>query len=217
MEIIVEGKAEEYFTPDEAILNINFTTKGYSYEEVLREGIKNVQRFVEKIVLKNNFRKEEMKTRNFVIREDTKYNKVTGEYDPDGYSFNQTASLKFDYNKELIANMIILLSKLDNAPNCQISFGIKDENDCRKSLLASAYQDALKKARDIADAAGKKLKDCEKVDFKPFSTDFISQAMLSTRLFEEEDCYEATDNFMNTFTPEDIKLEESLYCLWIAE
>ena len=56
MEIIVQGKGIEYFTPNEVILNINFTTKGYTYEEVLREGTKNVQLFVEELLIKNNFR-----------------------------------------------------------------------------------------------------------------------------------------------------------------
>ena len=38
MEIIVQGKGTEFFTPNEVILNIGFHTKGQSYEEVLSEG-----------------------------------------------------------------------------------------------------------------------------------------------------------------------------------
>ena len=52
LEIIVQGKGVEYFTPNEVIVSIHFTTKGYSYEEVLKEGTKNVMVFVEEILLK---------------------------------------------------------------------------------------------------------------------------------------------------------------------
>ena len=37
MEIIVQGKGTEYYTPDEVILNINFSTKGKTYEEALKK------------------------------------------------------------------------------------------------------------------------------------------------------------------------------------
>ena len=50
MEIIVQRKGTEYFTPDETILNINFYTKGQSYEEALKEGVKNVENFVNEIL-----------------------------------------------------------------------------------------------------------------------------------------------------------------------
>lgn len=218
MEIIVQGKGVEYFTPNEVTLSINFTTKGYTYEEVLRKGTENVQLFVEELIIKNNFKKEDMKTRNFVIREDTKYNKITGQYDPDGYSFNQMASLKFDYNKELMANMMVSISKLNNAPMCQISFGIKDEKECRRNILAIAYKDAEDQAKAIAEASGKTLKYCQKVDFKPFITDYVSQARIgSDMMYAEKACYGAAQTIVNTFTPEDIELSETLYCLWIAE
>lgn len=218
MEIIVQGKGVEYFTPNEVTLSINFTTKGYTYEEVLRKGTESVQLFVEELIIKNNFKKEDMKTRNFVIREDTKYNKITGQYDPDGYSFNQMASLKFDYNKELMANMMVSISKLNNAPMCQISFGIKDEKECRRNILAIAYKDAEDQAKAIAEASGKTLKYCQKVDFKPFTTDYVSQARIgSDMMYAEKACYGAAQTIVNTFTPEDIELSETLYCLWIAE
>ena len=76
MEIIVQGKGTEYFTSDEAILNINFYIKGQSYEEVLTEGVKNVEIFVNEVLLRNVFNKDEMKTRSYIIREDRKYNEI---------------------------------------------------------------------------------------------------------------------------------------------
>ena len=92
MEIIVQGKGTEFFTPNEVILNIRFNTKGQSYEEVLSEGVKNVQKFVNELLLQNGFTTDDMKTRNFVVREDQKYDEATRTYLLDGFSFNQNAT-----------------------------------------------------------------------------------------------------------------------------
>ena len=218
MEIIVEGKSIQYFIPNEVIFTIEFTTKGNTYEEVFSEGVRNVQLFIDEVLLKNHFRKEDMKTRNYVVKEDTKYNEITRQYDHDGYSFHQIASLKFDYSQELMANMMVSISKMANPPMYQIRFGLKDEKECRRQILASAYQDALEQAQAIANASLKTLKYCQRVDFKPFTTDYISQSMLGSNMLYNEKAYTgATEAIINTFTPEDIELCETLYCLWIAE
>ncbi len=218
MEIIVQGKGMECFTPDEVVLNITFNTKGQSYEEVLSNGVKNVQKFVNELLLRNGFVIDDMKTRNFVVREDKKYNEATRTYIFDGFSFNQSATLKFDYNKERMAKIIEELSKLENAPSCQINFGVKDVKACKRKILKKAYQEAELQAQAIAEAAGKSLRQCVKIDFKPFTTNYVSlSAIDSNVMYAKEARYGVTQAIINTFTPEDIEISETLYCLWIAE
>lgn len=219
MEIIVEGKASSFFTPNEVIINFDFVTKGSSYEEVLEIGTRNVYDFVQNLIIANGFNKDDLKTRNFIIREDRKYNEVTRKYDFDGYSYNQSAVLKFDYNKDLLAYFMEMLSKLANPPKSYVSFGVKNEHDCRKAILAAAYDDAKEQAEAIALAARKELKDCAKVDFKPFTTNYVSRSG-----FEGDMMYAkaavgrgTAEVITNIFTPEDIELTETLYCLWITD
>ena len=180
MEIIVQGKGVKYVSPDEVVMTISFTTKGYSYEEVLNSGTKNVKAFVDSILIPNGFSKEDMKTRNFVIREETKFNNITKNYDFDGYSFNQFTMIKYDYDIDKMAKMMEEISKMENPPKCQVNFGVKDEKECKRSILAVAYKDAEEQAKAIAEAAGKTLKQCAKVDFKPFTTEYVSQTALSS-------------------------------------
>lgn len=218
MEIIVQGKGTEYFTPDEVILDISFKTKGQSYEEALSAGVNNVQKFVNELLLQNGFTTDDMKTRNFVVKEDKKYNEMTRTYIFDGFLFNQKATLKFDYNKERMAKIIEALSKLDNAPSCQINFGVKDAKECKRKILAKAYREAELQAQAIAEAAGKSLKQCVKVDFKPFTTDYVSRSAIDYDMMYAKDTrIGAAPAIINTFTPEDIELSETLYCLWITE
>ena len=218
MEIIVQGKGIEYFTPNEIIISINFYKKGNSYEEVLNSGVMSVQNFVNSVLLNNGFNREDMKTRNFVVREEQKYDNMTRQYSSDGFSFNQIASIKFDYDKEKLANIMEQLSKLDNAPQCHVGFEVKDEKDCRRQVLAKAYKDAELQAQAIADASGKVLKQCAKIDFKPFTTTYASQTNFEgDMMYAKADRIGTATTIMNTFTPEDVELSEILYCLWIAE
>ena len=201
MEIIVQGKGTEYFTPNEIIISINFYKKGSSYEEVLNSGVMSVQKFVNNILLPNNFNKEDMKTRNFVVREEQKYDNMTMKYSSDGFSF-----------------IMEQLSKLVDAPECHVDFGVKDETECKRKILSKAYKDAELQARAIAEASGKTLKQCTKVDFKPFTTSYISSTNFEGDMrYAEASGIGASTAIINTFTPEDIELTETLYCLWIAE
>jgi len=215
MEIIVKGSAEKYFTPDEIILNFNFYVKGYTYEEVLEHGTNNVYNFINEFLIKEGFNKEDLKTRSFLIKEETKYNESTRKYDRDGYSFNQSATLKFDYDKDKLARMMSSLSTLSIYPKCQIDFGVKDEKSVRRSILALAYNDAKEEANAIAKAAGLELDECVKVDFKPFTTEYVSHSHMDSEMMMKTARFGATPDKINAiFTPEDILITETLYTLW---
>lgn len=218
MEIIVEGKGSSYVKPNMVIININFVYKEKNYEDALKMGTRNVQLFIDEVLSSNGFNKEDMKTRSYVIREETKYNSVTGNYDFNGYSFTQSAVLKIDYNIELMANFMNMISKLNNPPFCNVKFGVKDENTERKKILSIAYKDAESQAMAIAEAAGKNLKYCAKVDFKSFTTNYISNSGFeSDKMYAKSSAVSIQETIVNTFTPEDIEISEKLYCLWIAE
>ena len=220
MEIVVEGTGKAFYTPNEVIINIDFSAKSKNYEEVVKEGVKNVDDFIKNILIPNGFSSDEMKTRMFVVREEKKYNEFNRSYDFDGYSYSQTAKIKFDYDLERLSKIMVSISRLAKPPICHINFGLKNEDECRKELLAKAYDDALGHAEAIAKASAKHLKECVKVDFKPLSDNYLSPVsigndlMYSSRIYGEETM--AAD-LTNVFTPEDIELSETLYCLWIAE
>lgn len=218
MEIIVQGRGTEFIKPDQVILSINFYKKGNTYEEVLESGVANVQYFVDELLLKNGFQVEDLKTRSFRITEEFRYDSETRKQIFEGYQFNQSATLKFDYDKELLANMMVAISKLVDAPNININFGVKNEKECRRKVLAKAYDEAKNQAEAIAEAAGKTLTRCAKVDFKPFTTSYRSEGEFGREFMSaEKACIGAARNIVNTFTPEDVVIAETLYCLWIAE
>lgn len=222
MEIIVQGKGESLYTPNQVVFHLNFFVKASTYEDALTRGSNNVLDFIAHILLLNGFAKEDMKTNTFLIKKEQSYNQKKSTYDFVGYSYNQSATIIFEYDKIKLSKLMEEISKMDNPPFYNVEFTIKDLKECKKENLAKAYKDAEEQAEMIAQAAGKKLMNCVKTDFKPFTTDYISRGYDSDTIpSQTEHCIRKQASIAETinevFTPEDVKVKEMLYCLWIAE
>lgn len=219
MDIIVEGKAKRYFKPDLVCININFYTLTETYNEALDKGTKVVEVFVKEVFEKLNFSKEELKTRSFNVREETEYNVETRKHVFKGFSYSQAAKFSFDYDIKRLAEFMEEVSKLENPPRYQISFNIKNMAQAKSLVMADAYAKAEEKAKMIALAAGKKLKDCIKVDFRPFEESVTSNSRMGGEMYEKAMFKQAdiSERIQNTFAPEDVEVTETLYCLWVTE
>ena len=217
MEIITIGKGQELVSPNEVRLNIHFYLKGNTYEEILKKGTLNVLNFINEIMIKNDFMKEDLKTRGYVIREEKKYNEVTKSYEFDYYSFNEYATLKFTYDKVLLMKLMSEIATLENPPMYEINFALSNEKEYQEKVLKEAFNNAKEKAGFIASAAGKKIKECVKVDYKPFNIDYTTRGNLDSEMMYKAASNEILNEVTNAFTPEDILVEETLYTLWMTE
>ena len=168
MDIIVEGIGKKYYTPEEVEVRLDFYTKERSYEKALEQGTKDVEIFIDDILYEMNFTKEDLKTRSFRVYEETRYDYDRKETISLGYAYTQDGTLKFDYSIERMAEFMDRVSKMKNPPKYQLSFNVKDIKQSKKEALSEAYNEAKSKAEAIASAAGKNLKECVKIDFRPF-------------------------------------------------
>ena len=225
MDIMVEGTGIRYYRPDQAEISLNFYTKTGSYESALEEGTRDVQVFIEKVLEQMQFSKEDLKTRNFRVYEEKRFDyekKIEIKY---GFAYTQGATLKFDYDINVVAEFMDRVSKLENPPKYTIAFNVRNEQQSKNEAMAEAYNKAKEKAEAIAKSAGKTLKECIKVDFRPFEERVYSRSTLGSGVFEAETSdfnmkarkMSTQDTITNIFTPEDIEISETLYCLWIAE
>lgn len=215
MDILVEGKGEKSFKPNQIEISFEFRTVAETYDEVLSLGVKNVENYFE--VLKTmKFEKESLKTRSFRVYENRVYDDKTRTYKNEGYAFNQSVKLKFEYNMQRLSSLMEITSKQKNPPTYQIIFNIKDDKKVEREIIALAVEDAKFQAEAIASASGKKLKDCIKISFQPFDEKIESP----TRFGESRAmCKSASvsESIQNVFVPEDVEIEKTIYCLWTAE
>lgn len=229
MDIMVQGEGKKLYKPDELEINLNFYVNDMSYESVLKKGTESVEEFINVVLDELNIDKEKLKTRNFRISRNIRYNYQEKRQIDNGFDFNQNATITMEYNTETISKFMDEVSKLKNAPKYNMNFTIKDKESAKKEVMAEAYNKAQEKAEIIATASGKKLKDCIKVDFRPFAENIYSNSNLSDIDFmlNEESVKGAmperamrkttSEVLQSTFTPEDVEIRETLYCLWITE
>ena len=229
MDIIVEGVGKRFYNPDEVEIKLDFYTRADSYERALESGTKNVQSFINDVLERMNFNKEIMKTRSFRVYEEKQYNYDRKKYINLGYAYMQQANIKINYSMKIIAEFMDMVSKLKNPPKYHLSFNVKDIKGCKDEVLAEAYNKAKEKAETIAKAAGKELKECVKTNFIPFEESVVSRSSLNSQdmYMEKEQSFGASnfdmakktgvqDTIQTIFTPEDIEITETLYCLWIT-
>ena len=229
MDIIVEGVGKKFYTPDEVEINLDFYTRADSYESALESGTKNVEIFINDVLEKMNFNKEIMKTRSFRVYEEKQYDYDKKIYIKLGYAYTQQANIKFDYSMNTIAEFMDMVSKLENPPKYHLVFNVKDIKKCKDEVLAEAYNKAKDKAETIAKAAGKELKECVKTDFRPFEERVVSRSSLNSQdmYMEKEMSMDGAkfgmakrtgvqETIQTIFTPEDIEITETLYCLWVT-
>lgn len=213
MEIIVNGVGVKEYVPDMIRVNIKFECVNLDYNDVLENINKSVYDFINNCLLKNNFVGKDLKTKNFFIRENRKYDENNRKYINDGFICEQETELEFDYSNQKLSDLLTSISKLDNSPFYSIEFFIKNESVYRKEVIKLAYNDAYIKAKAIADASNKNLIDCVRIDFRPMDNICLSETSIG---FTNKDV-SLLSSVGDNFTPKNIKIVENLYCLWNAE
>lgn len=227
MEIIVSGTARKKFKPETIIINLTFSNKENDYNKCLEKGAKMVDEFVKKVLTALDIKKEDMKTTNFNIREQMKY--LSNKRVFDGYMFTQNSHIEIDYDVKKLSKFMDMVSKLDTPPSYRTTFGLKQEDERRTEVIAMAIGFAKDKALAISKASGKELVDLVKVDFRPFSNGIIGNSSINSYdmyTMNEEASFggnlkmcktSGADMIENNFTPEDIEISETLYCLYLAK
>jgi len=227
MEITVEGTAEGYFAPEQISISLVFSIKEQEYGKVLSEGTKSVVSFMDEVLAKIGLKKEDMKTRSFKVLEKTKavkkkeknqYGQYDFEYVPDGFEFTQNATIKFDYDMPKMTSFVEAVSKLKKPPIYTITFEVKNSDEYKNKVLAAAFQNAEIKARSIAAAAGLNNVECLKTSFMPFEEKLSSNTRFASKeMILCNDSDGISENICKTFTPEDVYISETLYCLFVAK
>ena len=225
MEIMVKGEAKKSYKPEEVVFSITFSNKEKTYEKCLEEGAKMVDDFVNQVMVKLGINKEDLKTERFYVNESTIWVSEKNKRVFDGYVFNQISKLKFDYDVKLFTQFMQEVSKLKLPPSYRASFSLKEQDMRKNEVIAEAVKYARVKAEAISKAAGKELFDLARVDFQPFGTIFSPTSFSDSDMdfgMVYKECSNArkastAEVLEKNFNPEDIVINESVYCMFIAK
>ena len=155
MNIIVQGEGKKFYKPNEVEISINFFANDKDYEKVFEKGTKSVEDFIQNVLIVLNICKDKLKTRNFRILQNIKYDYKNNQEIENGFDYNQSATLKLDYNMEIISEFMKRVTKLENPPKYNMTFNIKEKEDAKKAVIVEAFVKAKEKAEIIAITSGK--------------------------------------------------------------
>lgn len=175
MEINVIGIGKGSFASNEVILNVNIRARGNTYDEALRNGSSTVDNLINTVLIPNGFKDEDLETSDFSITQNVKYNSEENTYENDGYLYSQNATLRFDYDNEILSNIAVSISSMNKESiDFFFSFGLKNQDMIQNSLICKAFRDGKAKAEVIANCAEKVLGDCVKAELNTmFPTAFL--------------------------------------------
>ena len=236
MQIIVQGKAEADYKPEQVVISLTFSGKEQEYAKVLTTGTDSVVKFMDEVLGKLKFTKEDMKTQSFRVSEEKKRvrkknsegsnHNIDRNYDDgyefvfDGFSFRQEATVKFDYDLKRITQFIELVAALKNPPVYTMNFDMKEYSKRENDVIAEAYKAAEERAEAIAKAAGFNYVKNIKCDFEPIQNERIwSRGVFSSHdisLLRSAEAPLIARSISRTFTPEDIHISQTVYCLFAA-
>lgn len=226
MEIVVEGTGKKEVLPDLVKIRIEFKFLEKTYDKSLEVGTNSVSEFMKKVLPKLDLKKEDLRTTKFNI-EHVIESDYRSEKEKDlGYKFEQISNIEFDYDKDKINTFMSETLKMAQIPEYDISFDIKDKETINAEALKLAFSECEKKAKLIAVASNLNLKKCQKTDFKPIENirymDFSSSRIegsgdLDCPAFLRKKEEKTFTGFTDSFTPEKIKIIQTIYTLWIAE
>lgn len=213
MEINVRGQGEKSFKPDQIVFEINISNVYSKYEEALTKGEESVLEFLN-LMKDFGFNFENFKTVRYQIRDEVNYSDK--ERKKIGVRYSRELKLKFDYDIIKMSKIIETISKLKNAPNVNVRYGLKDRKTAEMELFTDAYQNAKRQADIIANAAGLKVVKCAKSSFENDCNSYYSETRYEKACMTKN--YSSTSDIMaQTYIPEDIKVEQEIYCVFIAE
>ena len=212
--IVITGTSTLNVKTDYVKIKFDIDKKDLSYEKTLLLLTEQIDA-ITKIVLKNGFTKNDLKTTDFNVEKDTKYDNKSKEYHFVGYMARETLNLSFPIDNKKINSILHDVCAEIKDVDFNISFYCYNPNKYENELIKLTVEDAKQKALLITDTIGVKLKQIERIDYS-FSEVHIDNS-LEYDLAPEICCQETTIGVIPDMEPEDTKLNKSITIVWEIE
>lgn len=159
--IKVTGSAECALPVDTATVHLTVKRVKKTADEAskaVNEGIAALERRL----AANWFAQSSLKTVSFSVAPEYEYE--NGVRKAVGYACRCRMKCEFAYTQKAVVNAVAAMTEGGAEEEFSLSFGVQDETETKRGLLASACKEAKSKAEAIAAAIGKKLGGCVGVE-----------------------------------------------------
>lgn len=207
--ITVKGMGSANAKPDYISLSMYIKAQDIDYEKTMDIASNQLEDLQTASGIAG-FDKEALKTVDFNVQpmfEDIQDKKGNYKREFCGYVCSHALKIGFDMDMDLLSRAIRELSKCVSKPEFSIKFTVKDINRLRDSLLESATQNALSKARMLCNAADVELGELVTIDY---SMDDIPPYSRTSYSFSQE-CNLARSLDIQ---PDDVIVRDTVTFIW---
>lgn len=206
----VTGKSEMDVMPDVGILTLSISEIKMEFNDALSALDKKTSK-VKKQLSKLNFSEEEIKTRSFQIRKNTIYNR--NQRKDSGYVASQSIIVEFKYSKERISELLSDFAEESVGMQLSFAFTLSEElkSETKNKLISMASKDAQQKASLLASNFGKELDKIVNLNYGTAPIQ-VSNPIYRTASMGMDEM--ASKAYISGFTPESIKLTETVHASW---
>ena len=207
----ITGYAEMDVMPDIGIMTMNIKEIKMEFNEAISALDKKTAK-LKKQLTKLQFSKESIKTTSFQIHKNTFYDK--NKLRDSGYVASQALIVKFNYSKERISEILSNFSEASVGMQLSFSFTLSDDltKACQHKLIVLASKDAEEKGALLAKSFGKELNEIKNLSYgsAPIQTNSPIYRTMEMGVNDVK----ASSYKASGFTPEFIKMNETIYASW---
>lgn len=184
--ITVKGVGKASVKPDLVVLSLSLETIGQAYEFAMNNAAEKIDELNKSLAVVG-LEKDSVKTTDFSVRTDYESKKDrNGNYYRkfNGYVVRHRLKVAFDFDSKMLAQTLSAIASCVSHPEISINFTVKDASAVNKALLASAAENAKRKAEILSAASGVKLGELISIDYNWGELDVYSH----TRYDIEDEC-----------------------------
>jgi len=207
--ITVKGSAKLSLRPDYVVVTLSLTAEDPSYDAAMSQANARLEA-LRNAIAAIGFDPKDLKTTNF--RVSTEYDFQNDQYGNGrrvfrGYACTHGLKLSLDFDPARLGETLSAITGCEATPELNVCFTVKDSDAVSDELLRQASDNALRRARVLADASGVTLGRLVRVWYSWGDRDFVSPTA-----FAAGGMLRAKASM--DFTPEDIDINDQATFVW---
>lgn len=210
--ITVKGVGTVKTKPDFVYISLELNSLDIEYTAAVNKANERIEK-LQNALSAVGYAKDDLKTLNFNVSTEYDYVQKNGRNERvfRGYNCSYSLKLGFDFTAKALANTLAAIANSGADAEFSISFTVKEPEKVSEALLASATENARKKAEILCKASGKTLGELVSIDYDWSEVSVYSDSgyalAAAPRMMKADAC-------VPEFTPDDINSSDSVAFVW---
>lgn len=210
--ITVKGVGTVKTKPDFVYISLELNSLDSEYTAAVNKANERIEK-LQNALSAEGYAKDDLKTLNFNVSTEYDYVQKNGRNERifRGYNCSYSLKLGFDFTAKALANTLTAIANSGADAEFSISFTVKEPEKVSEALLASATENARKKAEILCKASGKTLGELVSIDYDWSEVSVYSDSgyalAAAPRMMKADAC-------VPEFTPDDINSSDSVAFVW---